>query len=212
MIHIDSPLHTRVLTIDEHPLLREGVAALIGTQPDMLLVGHAASVVEGLSAFRIHQPDVTVIDAQMRDGSGADAITAIRGEYPQARIVALAARAGDVVAARALKAGATAYLLKNAPPQELLEAIRSARSGRRHVSSQIAIELARHLTDDDLTAREIQILRHVALGDFDKRIADKLCLSIETVKSHLKHARSKLGATTRTHAVSIAVRRGIFEL
>jgi DNA-binding NarL/FixJ family response regulator len=181
-------------------------------QPDMVLVAGAGENDNALELFRRHTPDIALIDVQLNPMNGMGAISAIRSEFPQARIVALANREADVPAARALQAGAAAYVLKNAPPQELLEAIRVVRAGRRHVSHAIALELAQHAADDHLTAREIQVLQHAAHGGFDHRIAIELSLSVDTVKAHMKNVRAKLRANSRTHAVSIALRRGIFDL
>lgn len=203
---------TRILIVDEPSILREGIASLISMQPDMLLVGDAREVDDVPAAIRTHAPDVVLIDLQATIVQGIDSIGVLRREFPATRIVALGHREADVPAARALKAGAAAYVLKNAPPQELLEAVRAARLGRRHVSRAIALELAQYAADDSLTLREIQILKRAAQGGFDKRIADELSLSIDTVKAHMKNVRAKLHANSRTHAVSIALRRGIFDL
>lgn len=203
---------TRILIIDEPSILRDGMASLISMQPDMLLVGDARETCDVPTAFRTHSPHVALIDLQAAVVQGIDSLSVICREFPATRIVALGQREADVPAARALQAGAAAYVLKNAPPQELLEAVRAARLGRRHVSKAIALELAQYAAEDSLTVREIQILKRAAQGGFDKRIADELSLSIDTVKAHMKRARAKLHANSRTHAVSIALRRGIFDL
>jgi len=202
----------RVLSVDDHPLLRDGVAALIGNQTDMVLIAEASNGHEALEQFRRHRPDVTLMDLQMPDMSGIDAMSAIRGEFPDARIIVLTTHAGDVLVARALKAGAHAYLLKGLLRKELLETIRAVHAGQKRVSPEIAAEIAEHATDDALTPREIDVLRLIARGNANKIIAAELSLTEETVKSHMGNILSKLGANDRTHAVAIGIKRGIIGL
>jgi DNA-binding NarL/FixJ family response regulator len=202
----------RVLSVDDHPLLREGIAALIGNQSDMQLIGEAVNGREALEQFRKHHPDITLMDLQMPEMSGIDAISAIRGEFPDARIIVLTTYAGDFQVSRALKAGARGYLLKGMLRQELLETIRAVHAGQKRVSSEIAVEIAEHAADDLLTPREIDVLRLVAEGNANKEIAGKLSLTEETVKGHVKNILAKLGVNDRTHAVTIGLKRGIIDL
>jgi DNA-binding NarL/FixJ family response regulator len=202
----------RVLAVDDHPLLRDGVAALIGNQTDMVLIAEASNGREALEQFRRHRPDITLMDLQMTDMSGIDATRAIRAEFPDARIIVLTTHAGDVLVARALKAGAHGYLLKGLLRKELLETIRAVHAGQKRVSPEIAAEIAEHATDDVLTPREIDVLRLIARGNPNKIIARELSLTEETVKSHIRNILSKLGANDRTHAVAICLKRGIIGL
>jgi DNA-binding NarL/FixJ family response regulator len=207
----DTSKQIRILTVDDHPMLREGLAAVIEAQPDMVLIGEAANGREAIESFRTHRPDVTLMDLQMPDMNGIDAINAIRGEFPAARIVVLTTYKGDVQALRALKAGAAGYLLKSMLRKELLETIRIVHSGRRRVPPEIATEIAEHAADDALTEREIAVLKRVAIGSANKQIAVVLGISEETVKAHMKNILAKLSANDRTHAVTIALNRGIIE-
>lgn len=202
----------RILSVDDHPLLREGIAALIENQTDMELVAEASNGHEALEQFRQHRPDVTLMDLQMPEMSGIDAISAIRGEFPEARIVILTTHSGDVQVSRALKAGARAYLLKALLRKELLETIRAVHAGHKRLSAEVAAEIAQHSTDDALTPREADVLRLVAGGNANKEIAARLSLTEETVKSHVRNILAKLGANDRTHAVTIGLKRGIIEL
>jgi len=198
----------KILTVDDHPLLRQGIAAVIQGEKDMLIVGEAANGREAIDMFRRHRPDVTLMDLQMPDLNGIDAILTIRGEYPQARIIVLTTYEGDALARRALKAGVVGYILKDMIRTELLEAIRSVYAGNRYIPQKIASELAEHYAQDDLSEREIEVLREVARGSSNKIIASHLFISEATVKAHLGNILAKLGASDRTHAVSIATARG----
>jgi DNA-binding NarL/FixJ family response regulator len=198
--------------VDDHPLLREGIAALIGAEPDMQLVAEAATGREGLAQFKLKRPDVTLMDLQMPDMGGIEAIIAIRGEFPNARIVVLTTYTGDVQVLRALKAGARAYLLKGRVNTELMETIRAVHRGQKRIPPEIAAELADHATEDDLSPREIDVLRLVANGNSNKEVAAQLSITEETVKNHVTHILAKLGAKDRTHAVTIGIKRGFIEL
>jgi DNA-binding NarL/FixJ family response regulator len=200
-----------ILAVDDHPLLRNGVVGLVADQPDMKLVAEASNGLEAIQQFRIHHPDITLMDLQMPEMNGIDAIIAIRGEFPEARIIVLTTYTGDVQVLRALKAGARAYLLKNLLHKELLETIRSVHAGRKAVSAEISYQLAEHATDDALTPAEISVLRLIAAGNANKQIADRLSITEETVKGRVKNILSKLGANDRTHAAMIGLRRGIIE-
>jgi len=202
----------RILTVDDHQLLREGIAAVLEGQPDMVLVGQASNGREAIEGFRQHRPDVTLMDLRMPGMSGIEAITAIRAEFPNARIIVLTTYAGDVQAAEALKAGASGYLLKNLVRKELLETIRAVYAGKRRVPPEIATEIAEHIADDALTVREIDVLRRVAAGKSNKVIAAELDISEGTVKTHMKSILPKLDASDRTHAVMIALKRGILDV
>jgi DNA-binding NarL/FixJ family response regulator len=202
----------RVLTVDDHQLVREGIAAVLDGQPDMRLIGQASNGREAVESFRQHRPDVTLMDLRMPDMSGIEAITAIRAEFPSARIIVLTTYAGDVQAAGALKAGASGYLLKNLVRKELLETVRAVHGGKRRVPPEIATDIAEHVADDALTEREIEVLRRVAAGRSNKVIAAELDISEGTVKTHMKNILPKLHASDRTHAVMIALKRGILDI
>ena len=202
----------RILSVDDHPLLREGIAALISHQADMQLIAEASSGSEAIQQFRTHQPDVTLMDLRLPDMSGIDAMIAIRAEFPNARIVMLTTFEGDIQIQRALQTGARAYLLKSSPPNELMNTIRQVHAGKKHIPPEIASELAQHLSDEALTNREVEVLQSVAGGNRNRDIAAALFISEETVKVHIKHIMEKLGANDRTEAVAIAIRRGIIHL
>jgi DNA-binding NarL/FixJ family response regulator len=202
----------RILTVDDHPLLREGIAAVLEGQEDMALAGQASNGRESIESFRRLRPDVTLMDLRMPDISGIEAIAAIRAEFPNARIVVLTTYAGDAQAAAALKAGAVGYLLKSMVRKELLETIRIVHSGKRRVPPEIATGIAEHVADDALTEREIAVLQRVAAGKSNKLIAAELAISEGTVKTHMKSILPKLDASDRTHAVTIALKRGILDL
>ena len=202
----------RVLSIDDHPLLHEGIATVIRNQPDMLLVAEAFNGRDGIQRFREHTPDVTLMDLRLPDMSGIDAMIAIRSEVPEARVIILTTFAGDVEIQRALEAGARAYVLKSMPPKELVEVIRQVHAGKKRIPAEIAARLAEHYSDEALTVREIEVLQQMAGGNRNRDIADKLFITEETVKVHIKHIMEKLGASDRTQAVAIGVRRGIIHL
>jgi DNA-binding NarL/FixJ family response regulator len=202
----------RILTVDDHALLRKGIAALIDAEPDMELVAEAADGREAIAKFKMHRPDVTLMDLQMPEMSGVECITAIRSDFSQARIVVLTTYPGDVQVVRALKAGARAYLLKGQVDRELPEVIRAVHAGQKRIPPEIAAELAEHTAEDNLSAREIDVLRLIAAGNANKEIGGKLFIAEETVKSHVTNILAKLQANDRTHAVTIALKRGIIEL
>ena len=202
----------RILAVDDHALLREGIAGLVAGQSDMSLVAQASNGREAIQQFRTHRPDVTLMDLQMPEMNGLDAMIAIRGEFPEARIIVLTTYTGDVQVLRALKAGARAYLLKNLLHKELLETIRAVHAGKKTVSPEVSFQLAEHATDDVLTPAEVRVLRLIADGNANKEIAAQLSISEETVKGQVRNILSKLGANDRTHAAMIGVKRGIIEV
>lgn len=202
----------RVFSVDDHPLLHEGLAMVIRNQPDLSLVAEASSGREAIQRFREHTPDVTLMDLRLPDMSGIDAMIAIRSEFPEARIIILTTFAGDVEIQRALQAGARAYILKSMPPKEIVEVIRQVHAGKKRIPVEIAAHLAEHYSDEALTEREVEVLREIAGGNRNRDIAGKLFISEETVKVHIKHIMEKLGASDRTQAVAIGVRRGIIQL
>ena len=202
----------RILTVDDHQLLREGIGVVLDGQTDMTLVGQAGNGLEAIESYRRLRPDVTLMDLRMPDMSGIEAISAIRTEFPNARIIVLTTYAGDVQAAAALRAGAAGYLLKSLVRKELIETIRAVHSGKRRVPAEIATEIAEHVADDALTVREIEVLRRVAAGKSNKLIAAELEISEGTVKTHMKSILPKLDASDRTHAVTIALKRGILDI
>jgi DNA-binding NarL/FixJ family response regulator len=202
----------RVFSVDDHPLLREGIAAIINNQPDMELAAAASTGSEAIQRFREQRPDVTLLDLRLPDMSGIDVLIAIRAGFPEARIIMLTTFEGDVEIRRALEAGARGYMLKSMPPKELVEVIRKVHKGEKQIPAQVAAQLAENFGDDALTERETEVLRHVAAGNRNRDIAERLFISEETVKVHIKHVMEKLGAIDRTQAVAIALRRGIIHL
>jgi DNA-binding NarL/FixJ family response regulator len=202
----------RVLSVDDHPLLREGIASIINSQPDMLLVSQAANGAEAIQRYREHRPDVTLMDLRLPGLSGIDTMIAIRSEFADARIIMLTTFEGDVEIQRALEAGARGYLLKSMPPQDLVQVIRQVHAGKKQVPLEVAAHLAEHMGDENLTKRELEVLRELAAGRRNRDIAGRLFISEETVKVHLKHIMDKLGARDRTQTVAIAVRRGMIQL
>jgi DNA-binding NarL/FixJ family response regulator len=201
----------RILAVDDHPLVRQGIASLVAVQSDMTLAAEASNGRDAIQQFRTHRPDVTLMDLQMPEMNGVDAIIAIRNEFPEARIIVLTTYTGDVQILRALKAGARAYLLKNLLHKELLETIRAVYAGKKTLSPEASFQLAEHATDDALTPGEMSVLRLIAAGNANKQIADQLSITEETVKGRVKNILSKLGANDRTHAAMIGVKRGIIE-
>jgi len=206
------PQLIRVLTVDDHSLLRKGIAALVNAEPDMKLIAEASNGQEAVESFRLHRPDVTLMDIQMPGFNGIEAINRIHSEFPDARIIVLTTYTGDAQVVKALRAGARAYILKGHVHRELLETIRAVHAGQKRIPPDIAAELAEHATDDELTQREIEVLRLIAAGNSNKLIADQLSIGEATVKSHVTNILSKLGANDRAHAVTIGLKRGIIEL
>jgi DNA-binding NarL/FixJ family response regulator len=206
---MSGPKGIRILSVDDHALLREGVAAVINSQEDMQVIADAANAQDAIQQFRKHRPDVTLMDLRLPDKSGIDTMISIRTEFPDARIIMLTTFEGDVEIQRALEAGARAYLLKSMPPKELVEVIRQVHAGKKRVPPQLAAQLAEHMSDESLTAREIEVLAQIAEGNRNRDIGEKLFITEETVKVHIKHIMEKLGASDRTQAVAIAIRRGI---
>jgi DNA-binding NarL/FixJ family response regulator len=199
----------RILCVEDHPVFREGLRAMIGSEPDMVFIGHASNATEAIAEFRRHRPDITLMDLRLPGADGTDVLIAIRGEFPQARIIMLTTSDGDCDIQRAMRAGASAYILKSMPMEELLDVIRSVHVGRRRIPAEVAARLAEYMGDDDLTARELEVLRLIRDGLRNKEIADQLAISENTVNFHIKNLLDKLRANDRTHAVTIALRRGL---
>jgi DNA-binding NarL/FixJ family response regulator len=211
-ITLAAPNLIRILSVEDHPVFREGLSTIIASQPDMVLVAQASNAAEAMAEFRHHRPDITLMDLRLPGTNGTDALIAIRGESPQARIIILTTSDSDGEIQRALRAGASAYILKSMPKNELLGVIRSVHAGKRHVPPEVAARLAEHLGDDDLTTRELDVLRLIRDGYRNKQIADALTIAETTVNFHLKNLVDKLGANDRTHAVTIAIRRGLLQI
>ena len=207
-----APNPIRILCVEDHPVFREGLRAMIEAEPDMTLVGHAPNAVEAIAQFRRHRPDVTLMDLRLPGANGTDVLISIRGEFPQARIIMLTTSDGDADIQRAMRAGACAYILKSMPLDELLGVIRSVHAGRRHIPPEVAARLAEFMGDDDLTGRELEVLRLIRDGYRNKQIADQLFISENTVNFHIKNLMEKLRANDRTHAVTIALRRGVMQM
>jgi DNA-binding NarL/FixJ family response regulator len=207
-----NPKRIRILTVDDHPLLRKGIAALVNAETDMELIAEASNGQEAIEQFRLHHPDVTLMDLQMPQLNGIEAISSIHREFPNARIIVLTTYTGDVQAVQALKAGARGYVLKGHVHRELLDTVRAVHAGQKRIPQEIATELAEHAGDDNLTLREIDVLRLIAAGNANKQIADQLSIGEATVRSHVTNILSKLGANDRTHAVTIGLKRGIIDL
>jgi DNA-binding NarL/FixJ family response regulator len=205
------PSSIRILSVDDHPLIRQGIAGLVATEADMNLIAQATNGREAIQQFRLHRPDITLMDLQMPEMNGLDAIIAIRGEFPDARIIVLTTYAGDVQALRALKVGARAYLLKDSLHKELLATIRAVQAGKKSMSPEVSFQLAEHATDDALTPAEVRVLRLIAEGNANKEIAAQLSTSEDTVKGQVRNILSKLSAKDRTHAAMIGLKRGIIE-
>lgn len=207
---IDKPI--RILSVEDHPVVSEGLRTIIGSQPDMILTAQAASAADAVEEFRRHHPDITLMDLRLPGTDGTDAVVAIRGEFPDARIIILTTSDSEGDIQRALRAGAVGYVLKSMPKNELLNVIRSVHAGKKYIPSEVAVKLADHIVCDDLTARELEVLHLVRDGFRNKQIADRLAIAETTVNFHIKNVMDKLGANDRTHAVTIAIRRGLLPI
>jgi DNA-binding NarL/FixJ family response regulator len=207
-----APAPIRILCVEDHPVFLEGLRAVIRSESDMTLVAHALNASEAITQFRRHRPDVTLMDLRLPGANGTDALISIRGEFPQARIIMLTTSDGDAEIQRAMRAGASAYTFKSMPMEELLSVIRSVHAGRRYVPSEVAARLAEHMGEDNLTPRELEVLQLIRDGQRNKQIADQLAISENTVNFHIKNLMDKLRANDRTHAVTIALRRGLLEI
>ena len=208
---MEEPKLIRILSVEDHPVFREGLSTIIGSEPDMLLVSQAANSVEAIKEFRKHRPDITLMDLRLPGRDGIETLSAIRSEFPDARIIILTCSDGDAEIQRALRAGAAAYVLKSMPKDELLSVVRSVHEGGRHIPAAVAARLAEHLGEDDLTSRELEVLELIRDGFRNKQIADRLAIAETTVNFHIKNLVEKLGANDRTHAVTIALRRGLLQ-
>jgi len=209
---MDQSKPIRILSVEDHPVFRQGLATIVGAEPDMLLVGQASNAADAVPEFRRHRPDITLMDLRLPGTDGTDALIAIRGEFPQARIIMLTTSDGDGDIQRAMRAGAAGYILKSMHMDELLNVIRSVHAGRRHIPPEVASRIAEHLGDDDLTTRELDVLRLIRDGHRNKQIAGQLAISENTVNFHIKNLVDKLRANDRTHAVTIALRRGLLQI
>jgi len=209
---VNEPARIRVFCVDDHPLLREGIGTVINNQPDMLVVAEASNAQQAIEQFSKHKPDVTLMDLRLPDMNGIDTMIAIRSQFPEARVIILTTFEGDVEIQRAFEAGARAYMLKSMPPKDMVDTIRQVHAGKKRIPPEIATHLAEHYSDESLTTREVEVLRQIAGGNRNRDIAEKLFITEETVKVHIKHIMEKLGASDRTHAVAIGVRRGIIQL
>ena len=212
MVMVLQPKPIRILSVEDHPVFREGLSTIIGSQPDMLLVAQAANAVEAVAEFRRHRPDITLMDVRLPGANGTDTLIAIRGEFSHARIIMLTTSDSDGEIQGALRAGAAAYVLKSMPKHELLAVVRSVHAGGRHIPPEVAARIAEHLGEEDLTTRELEVLRLIRDGHRNKQIANQLAIAETTVNFHIKNLVDKLGANDRTHAVTIALRRGLLQI